>query len=124
MTKSLLTGTAYIVCGVIAGVGIWKAVNKWKSQRICYDDILNDSINKSISLLQSDSKTEEKTVGNLLIVMRVREGQVAFCLIRRYDNGRTTSTVISPTFSIKICPSNIQLELDSKNEVVIQKIDY
>lgn len=124
MIKSILTGAAYILCGVIAGVGIWKAVNKGKSPRISYDDILNESINKSISLLQSDSKTEEKTVGNLLIIKRVRECQVAFCLIRRYDNGRTTSTVISPTFAIKICPSNLQSELEIKNEVVIQKIEY
>lgn len=124
MIKSLLQGAAYIICGVVAGVGIWKVVNKGKSSRISYDDILNQSIDKSIYLLQSDSKSEGNIVGNLLIIKRVREGQVAFSLIRRYDNGRTTSTVISHTFGIELCPSNLQSELEAKNEVVIQKIEY
>ena len=124
MIKSLLTGAAYILCGVVAGVGIWKVINKGKTSQLNYDDIRNESIKKSIALLRDDNKSEERIVGNLLIIKRIREGQVAFCLIRRYENGRTTSTVISHTFGINICPSNIQLELDSKNEVVIQKIDY
>lgn len=124
MIKSFLTGAAYVLCGVVAGVGIWKVVNKGKVSQVNYEDIRNESIKKSIDLLRADNKSEEKVIGNLLIIKRIREGQVAFCLIRRYENGRTTSTVISSTFDINICPPNIQLELESKNEVVIQKIDY
>ena len=81
MIKSLLTGAAYILCGVVAGVGIWKVVNKGKTSQLNYDDIRNESIKKSIALLRDDNKSEERIVGNLLIIKRIREGQVAFCLI-------------------------------------------
>lgn len=123
MVKDILMGTAYVLGGVIAGVLIWKVVNKGKSSRKSYDDILKESINKSKSLLYADEKSEEKIISNLLIIKRIREGEIAFCLIRRYDNGRTTSTVISPTFNIEMCPSDLHSELETKNEVVIQKIE-
>lgn len=123
MDKDFLLSATCVLCSIVAGATIWKIVKKIRCSPESYDDILNESINKAISMLQSEKPGHESIVGNLLIVKRVREGQVVFCLIRRYDNGRTTSTVVSPTFNIAICPQSLQDELDKKNEVVIKKIE-
>ncbi len=123
MDKDFLSGAAYILGGIAIGATIWKVAKKIWSSPINYDDILSESINKAISLLQSESSSNEQVIGNLLIAKRIREGQAEFCLIRRYGSGRTTLTVLSPVFNISICPMDIQDEFENKNEIVIKKIE-
>lgn len=115
MLKTILT----TACIIAAGVGIYRVANKSK-KTLTYHEILDESLNRASAFLAQDEVKGDIVVAKLITLKRIREGQVAFNLIRRYNDQTTTTTLLSVTFDILICPKEKQVELDSKNEIIIK----
>lgn len=121
MIKDLLSGSL-VVGGIVVGVCAWLLLHRRNSSST-YQNILDDSLVKANETLSTDNSSDGRAVGALVTLKRIREGRVAFCLIRRYENGRTTTTTLSGTFNLSICPADIREEMGSKNEILIKKFE-